>query len=80
MVSMTPSEIIEALGDTGVVAAKLGVSLSVVSMMKVRGLPKARLLDLHVLAEELGIENVVTVEVLKQAAKRAPPLAAEAAD
>lgn len=63
---MTPTQIIEALGDTGAVAAKLGVSLQVVSNMKLRGIPRSRLFDLHVLAQELGVETV-TVDVLRKA-------------
>lgn len=63
---MTPAQIIEALGDTGVVAAKLGVSLSVVSNMKMRGIPRGRLFDLHVLAQEMGVE-AITVDVLRKA-------------
>jgi hypothetical protein len=60
---MTPAQIIVALGDTAEVADALGVGLSVVSNMKVRGLPKSRLLAIYALAREKGI-NEITVDVI----------------
>jgi hypothetical protein len=73
---MTPANIIEALGDTAEVAGALGVSLSVVSNMKQRGIPKSRLLDIHQLALRKNCTEI-TAEVLRAAV--APPHKAVAA-
>ena len=70
---MTAAEIIEALGGTAEVARQLGVSLQVVSNMKQRGIARSRLLELHLLAEQLGAV-AVTAEILRKAA--APRVAA----
>jgi hypothetical protein len=69
MRSMTPAEIVEALGGTAEVADQLGVSLSVVSNMKQRGIPRSRLLELHLLAERKGAV-AVTAEVLQRAVRQ----------
>lgn len=63
---MTAAQIIEMLGDTGVVAAKLGVTPAAVSNMKARGIPRSRLLELRVLAQKLGV-RAITVDVLLSA-------------
>lgn len=47
---MNAAEIIEALGDTAEVADALGIGLSAVSNMKLRGLAKSQLLGLHQIA------------------------------
>ena len=66
---MTAAEIVEALGGTAEVARQLGVSLQVVSNMKQRGIPRSRLLELHLLAEQIGAV-AVTAEILRKAASR----------
>jgi hypothetical protein len=67
MVGMNASEIIEALGDTAVVAADLGVSLQAASNWKLRGLPRSRLLDLLELARERKVPGI-SIDVLRGAA------------
>ena len=49
---MNAAEIIEALGDTSEVAEALGLSVSAVSNMKLRGLARSQLLGLHQIAEQ----------------------------
>lgn len=63
---MTAAQIIEMLGDTGVIATRLGITPAAVSNMKARGIPRSRLLQLHMLAQELGVA-AVTVDVLLSA-------------
>ena len=64
---MNAAEIIEALGDTAIVAADLATTLPAVSNWKRRGLPAARLLDIVELARRRE-RSEITVDLVRAAA------------
>lgn len=64
----TLDEILDALGGESAVAGMLGCGPSSISNWKARGLPKARWVDLVILARELGVEPIVTLDEVRQAA------------
>ncbi|WP_410051374.1 carph-isopro domain-containing protein [Bradyrhizobium sp. SZCCHNR2032] len=67
---ITSDSLIDALGGTKFVAAKLGVSPSTVSCWRERGIPSARWLAIVELASELGVEGV-TLDALARLGGRA---------
>ncbi len=64
---MTASEIIKALGGSAEVAEFLGVELNVVSNMRMRGIPRSRLLDIYGLAVKKNVPEL-TIDVVNAAA------------
>ena len=76
MGGMNAAQIIEALGDTAEVAGLLHVNLNVVSNMKLRGIPRSRMLDIHEIAQRKKLLDI-TPEVIRAAT--VPPEKADAA-